>query len=724
MRRSLGGRRPHGAAAPLDLRPVDPRSGDPQVPSSSDVSRPARLPSRWYVVPLLVVAAAAMAHAVTGGGGGDAGPRGFGGDERAPPGWQRGAVGPLRSRVGHVSVWTGSELVVWGGEPAADGAAYNPSTASWRRIRPAPFPASTGAASAWTGFELLVWGGDTGGPRAVVTANGGAYDIGADVWRRLSPAPLTARRPLAAAWTGERFVVVGGTTGDGEWLADGAAYDPQSNRWTAVAPLPIAFRQAVAMWTGQELVVFGTTSDDPAKSTAVAWHPASDRWRVLPDSPLTGSRVTAVWTGHELVAWDDGLRSAALEVVSGKWRGLPDIPSIPGFCDPTGVLAGDVVFAELCGRGAVLDPVAGHWSTIPHPYFLSGQPVWTGQRLMWWTGAFRGSRDSIWMFTPGAAGRPEGAAAPPRAPPVGGQPCRVDVSGEAQPPAVRRGGDFVWSLTVANRSPCRFARVAVNALVSPTSRVRYWLVAEQPGAIETMLHSFSAEAADVGVMWMGDEPLEPGAVRRFSVRGRLAATSASGRIVDDVDVVATADGPGRSDAVGRLRLDEIVISDGVPPTPRLGSRRTSWGRLSAGPRPAPWPASWLGAGVRADRSCTFSTLLSLNVRQDTPAAQDRAVGAGRRQAVAEDGRPRPLPRRARRADTSDDATASASARSASVALRIRPNSRTRYHSSKASFTDRPTDAAKSGSRARFTVVRIRSAASRAWTGWKAPSRVP
>src|SRR5581483_7234422 len=276
MRRPLGGRRPHGAAAPLDLRPVDPRSGDPQVPSSSDVSRPARLPSRWYVVPLLVVAAAAMAHAVTGGGGGDAGPRGFGGDERAPPGWQRGAVGPLRSRVGHVSVWTGSELVVWGGEPAADGAAYNPSTASWRRIRPAPFPASTGAASAWTGFELLVWGGDTGGPRAVVTANGGAYDIGADVWRRLSPAPLTARRPLAAAWTGERFVVVGGTTGDGEWLADGAAYDPQSNRWTAVAPLPIAFRQAVAMWTGQELVVFGTTSDDPAKSTAVAWHPASD----------------------------------------------------------------------------------------------------------------------------------------------------------------------------------------------------------------------------------------------------------------------------------------------------------------------------------------------------------------------------------------------------------------------------------------------------------------
>jgi len=83
-----------------------------------------------------------------------------------------------------------------------------------------------------------------------------------------------------------------------------------------------------------------------------------------------------------------------------------------------------------------------------------------------------------------------------------------------------------------------------------------------------MLHSFSAEAVDVGVMWMGDEPLEPDAVRRFTVRGRLAATSPSGRIVDDVDVIATRDGPGSSDAIDRLRLEEVVVSGGVPSTRR------------------------------------------------------------------------------------------------------------------------------------------------------------
>ena len=92
-----------------------------------------------------------------------------------------------------------------------------------------------------------------------------------------------------------------------------------------------------------------------------------------------------MWTGRELVAWDDRLTAAAVEVVSGRWRTLPDIPSIPGFCDPAGVRAGDVVFAELCGRGAIYDPAEGRWRPTTHPYFLSGQPVWTGRRLLWWT---------------------------------------------------------------------------------------------------------------------------------------------------------------------------------------------------------------------------------------------------------------------------------------------------------------------------------------------------
>ncbi|HEV3363071.1 MAG TPA: hypothetical protein VG795_02835, partial [Acidimicrobiia bacterium] len=44
--------------------------------------------------------------------------------------WQTFASGPLSSRVTHTAVWTGQEMLVWGGTngeaPLADGAAYRP----------------------------------------------------------------------------------------------------------------------------------------------------------------------------------------------------------------------------------------------------------------------------------------------------------------------------------------------------------------------------------------------------------------------------------------------------------------------------------------------------------------------------------------------------------------------------------------------------------------------
>ena len=44
--------------------------------------------------------------------------------------WQTFAAGPLSSRVLHTAVWTGQEMLVWGGTSGetalADGAAYRP----------------------------------------------------------------------------------------------------------------------------------------------------------------------------------------------------------------------------------------------------------------------------------------------------------------------------------------------------------------------------------------------------------------------------------------------------------------------------------------------------------------------------------------------------------------------------------------------------------------------
>ena len=84
------------------------------------------------------------------------------------------------------------------GEPAVfDGAAYNPATDTWRTIAEGPVPAGGAPTQVipegvWTGSELVVWGG-WASPIAA------AYDPVTDRWRDLPPGPLADRQ--GQAWS-------------------------------------------------------------------------------------------------------------------------------------------------------------------------------------------------------------------------------------------------------------------------------------------------------------------------------------------------------------------------------------------------------------------------------------------------------------------------------------------------------------------------------------------
>ena len=122
-----------------------------------------------------------------------------------PAGWRWKPTGPLPGRHGHVAVWTGSEVVLWGGERpgrAPQGAAYDPERDTWRRLARSPLENRSGAAAAWSGSEVLIWGGMNGGG---LLDDGAAYDPATDRWRALAPSPLSGRIPLASAWTGGRW---------------------------------------------------------------------------------------------------------------------------------------------------------------------------------------------------------------------------------------------------------------------------------------------------------------------------------------------------------------------------------------------------------------------------------------------------------------------------------------------------------------------------------------
>ena len=330
------------------------------------------------------------------------------GDEAAPEGWRRGVPGPLRHRDFAAQVWTGRELVVWGGDPDGDsGAAYDPARDRWRAIAPAPIPARCDGASAWTGREMLVWGracrltpGVSPGRPHYATA-GGAYDPAADRWRVLPPGPIDAGAPTVAVWAAGKWVVANP-------VGPVAALDPALGRWQVLTPLPRPFTFAVGQWTGREVVILGTEVLEKGPSTvgasyrhwAAALDPALDRWRALPPPPLELA-ATAVWDGRRLIAWDQNLNAAVLDPSGGPWQALPDLPVDFTDCTPQGArLGGDLVFAEECGRGALWRSATGTWQRIPHPQSLAETPVWTGQDALFWVGRFDGSADGVWLYRP------------------------------------------------------------------------------------------------------------------------------------------------------------------------------------------------------------------------------------------------------------------------------------------------------------------------------------
>jgi hypothetical protein len=65
------------------------------------------------------------------------------------------------ARGGHTAVWTGSEMIVWGGDSdhhLKTGGRYNPSTDSWTATSTADAPNGREFHTAvWTGSEMIVW---------------------------------------------------------------------------------------------------------------------------------------------------------------------------------------------------------------------------------------------------------------------------------------------------------------------------------------------------------------------------------------------------------------------------------------------------------------------------------------------------------------------------------------------------------------------------------------
>ena len=173
------------------------------------------------------------------------------------------------ARTYHAAVWTGSEMIVWGGGDSFSflntGGRYNPSTDSWTATNTIDAPAArqfptNGQAAVWTDSEMIVWGGWDG---STALNTGGRYNPSTDSWNATSTTGAPAARQIqSTVWddSDSEMIVWGGDSCSlGCYLNTGGRYDPGTDTWLATSTVnaPIARRAARAVWTGREMIVWG-----------------------------------------------------------------------------------------------------------------------------------------------------------------------------------------------------------------------------------------------------------------------------------------------------------------------------------------------------------------------------------------------------------------------------------------------------------------------------------
>jgi hypothetical protein len=206
----------------------------------------------------------------------------------------------------HTAVWSGAEMVVWGGFNESDldsGGRYDPVSDRWLATSVLDAPTRRDSHSAvWTGVEMIVWGGLK--PGLVVTNTGGRYDPTTNSWKSMptTEAP-SARAFQPAIWTGSRMIVWGGN--DGSFLGSGGRYDPATDAWSPMAAAPVAGRDShTAVWNGAEMLVWGGY-DGAYLGDGGRYAPLTDTWSLIAGTGAPGPRAShaAVWSGAEMIVW-------------------------------------------------------------------------------------------------------------------------------------------------------------------------------------------------------------------------------------------------------------------------------------------------------------------------------------------------------------------------------------------------------------------------------------
>jgi hypothetical protein len=203
------------------------------------------------------------------------------------------------ARTNLSAVWTGSGMIVWGGYGSSypvheldTGGIYDPGTDTWVPTATLSAPSARHMHSAvWTGTEMIVWGGEE---IYGTTDTGGRYDPWMDTWTptETTGAPSVGRGH-SALWT-DREMILWGVSPD-----PGARYDPVHDIWAPMSTTGDPDRICgAAVWTGAEMITWCGPDGGRYNPALDSWAPTS-----IDSAPEKRSGHTAVWSGSEMMVW-------------------------------------------------------------------------------------------------------------------------------------------------------------------------------------------------------------------------------------------------------------------------------------------------------------------------------------------------------------------------------------------------------------------------------------
>lgn len=327
---------------------------------------------------------------------------------------------PPSAREFHTAVWTGSEMIIWGGyDPYYfnTGGRYDPATDSWKNTKISGAPSARYLHTAvWTGTEMIIWGGSGSG--ANYSNVGGRYNPNTNSWQSIiitgAPSP---RVEHTAIWDGTQMIIFGGKGQSNNLLNDGGLYDPLNNSWQNIntdgAPSPRSGHTSI--WSGSEMIIWGGYDGSSTYSnTGGRYNPNNHSWQVtsLLSAPVGRINHSAVWTSTEMIIW--GGKGSSILNNGGRYNPKtdswtptnlsPDTPNARQW--HSAIWSGDemIIFGGYGNTGSRYNPVNDSWQSTSFDNAPSGRlrhtAIWTGDEMIVWGGTYNGKLNTGGRYNP------------------------------------------------------------------------------------------------------------------------------------------------------------------------------------------------------------------------------------------------------------------------------------------------------------------------------------